>query len=163
MKKLEPTTNFKVKLALTGLALMSCNVQAIERINPPSVIDTTPFGFSQAVIAPSSSKSVFVSGQFAGTRKGQLVDGGMEAQMDQAFANLEAVIEATGAMPEQTVQIRVLIVDHREAYLDPLEKRIAALFGSHLPASTLIPVPRLALDGMLFEIEATLLIPENTE
>jgi enamine deaminase RidA (YjgF/YER057c/UK114 family) len=33
---------------------------------------------------------------------------------------------------------------------------LRAIWGDHpAPACTLIPVPRLALDGMLFEIEAT--------
>jgi enamine deaminase RidA (YjgF/YER057c/UK114 family) len=35
------------------------------------------------------------------------------------------------------------------------------MWGDKPPASTLIPVPRLALDGMLFEIDAFAVIPEN--
>jgi enamine deaminase RidA (YjgF/YER057c/UK114 family) len=36
-----------------------------------------------------------------------------------------------------------------------------AMWGDRKPASTLIPVPKLALDGMLFEIDAVAVIPEN--
>jgi enamine deaminase RidA (YjgF/YER057c/UK114 family) len=38
--------------------------------------------------------------------------------------------------------------------LEPLTAECLEFFGSALPAQTLVPVPRLALDGMLFEIEA---------
>jgi len=38
--------------------------------------------------------------------------------------------------------------------VEVMSKELTALFGSHLPAQTLVPVPRLALDGMLFEVGA---------
>ena len=83
----------------------------------------------------------------------------VEEQMTAAFANLRAAISAAGAQPHHVVQIRVFIVGHREKYLLQVAAEAKALFGDALPASTLIPVPRLALDDMLFEIEATLFVP----
>jgi enamine deaminase RidA (YjgF/YER057c/UK114 family) len=32
------------------------------------------------------------------------------------------------------------------------------MFGKTLPAQTLVPVPRLAVDGMLFEVEAVVVL-----
>lgn len=133
---------------------------SIKRINPAGVVDSSVYGFSQGVIAAAKGRYVFASGQFGGDENGNLVGDTMQSQMQQAFKNLKAVITGAGAVPEQVVQIRVLIVDHNESYLEPLHSEISALFAEHLPASTLIPVPRLALDGMLFEIEATLFMPE---
>ena len=93
---------------------------------------------------------------------GQVVGETVIEQMRVAFANLRRAIDAAGAKPEHVTHIRVLIVDHREDYLEPLATEVRALFGQSLPASTLIPVPRLALDTMLFEIEATLFVPMST-
>lgn len=142
---------------------MTANSSAaeIKRINPEGVFDSSKFGFSQSVIVPVKGNYIFVSGQFAGDLNGNLVGNNVVEQMKQSFKNLKRVIEASGAKPAHVVQIRILIVDHNESYLELLHQELSQLFGDHHPASTLIPVQRLALDGMLFEIEATLFIPEN--
>lgn len=52
-------------------------------------------------------------------------------------------------------KLTVLIVDHSEEKLHILSKELERAFGpGPKPTCTLIPVPRLALDGMLFEVEA---------
>lgn len=134
-------------------------VDDIERINPPSLIDSSPWGFSQIVVAPANSRVVFLSGQFSGNVDGDVVGRTVGEQMPIAFRNLAHAIEAAGAKPEHVAKIQVLIVDHEEAFLPQLVEETVNLFGEHHPASTLIPVPRLALDAMKFEIEATLAVP----
>ncbi len=42
--------------------------------------------------------------------------------------------------------------------LDVMTKHIVKTFGKALPAQSLVPVPRLALDGMLFEVDAVAVI-----
>jgi len=143
------------------MANPSIDTSGIQRLNPAGLFDTSPYGFSQVVTVPSTGKTVFVSGQFSGEIEGNVVGETVEEQMKLCFNNLRTAIYAAGAKPEHVVQIRVLIVDYREKYLIPLERQVQALFGDALPASTLIPVPRLALDDMLFEIEATLFVPER--
>ncbi|NEP03428.1 MAG: RidA family protein [Okeania sp. SIO2G4] len=148
---------FSINLA----AYPSVDVQAIQRLNPSGLFDTTPYGFSQVVTVPSTGKIVFVSGQFSGDLEGNVLGNTLEEQMHLSFQNLRTAIEAAGAKSEHVVQIRVLIVDYQEEDLILFQREIQELFGDALPVSTLIPVPRLALDDMLFEIEATLFIPEQ--
>ncbi len=140
------------------MTMANISAEEIQRINPKGVVDSRIFGFSQGVIAPADGHYVFVSGQYAGDENGVLVGDTMAAQMKQSFLNLKRVIEASGAKPGHVTQIRVLVVDHKESYLELFHREVTALFGDELPASTLIPVPRLALDGMLFEIEATVFV-----
>lgn len=81
--------------------------------------------------------------------------------MRQALKNLCTAIEAAGGTPQQIAKLTVLIVDHSEARLQVFgEELVHALGRGPKPACTLIPVPRLALDGMLFEVEAVVLLDE---
>ena len=135
----------------------------IQRLQPPGVVDASIWGFSQSVVVPAKGHYVFVSGQFSGTEDGRVIGDTHEEQIKQTYMNLKTVIEASGAQPSDVVQVRLLIKDYEPKHVDMLLKESSALFGEHLPASTLIPVPRLATDEMLFEIEATLFVPANRE
>ncbi len=75
-------------------------------------------------------------------------------QVAQAYASLAAVLEALGAGPEQVVKLVVYVVDHDMDKLGVLTEAVIRMFGDRLPAQTLVPVPKLAVDGMLFEVEA---------
>jgi enamine deaminase RidA (YjgF/YER057c/UK114 family) len=39
-----------------------------------------------------------------------------------------------------------------------LTQAVMGMFGSTLPAQTLVPVPKLAVDPMLFEVEAVVVL-----
>ncbi|VEP17813.1 conserved hypothetical protein [Hyella patelloides LEGE 07179] len=81
-------------------------------------------------------------------------------QLKQAFANLKIALIAAGTEPKYVVKISTFVVDHDELKLEQLTSEILAIWGKKTPAQTLVPVPRLALDGMLFEIDAIAIIPE---
>ncbi|WP_284735962.1 RidA family protein [Dongia deserti] len=54
----------------------------------------------------------------------------------------------------------MLIVDHSEERLHIFGEELTLALGEGpKPACTLIPVPRLALDGMLVEIDAVAVLP----
>jgi enamine deaminase RidA (YjgF/YER057c/UK114 family) len=50
------------------------------------------------------------------------------------------------------------VVDHDMSKLEVLTKTVKDVFGEALPAQILIPVPKLAVDGMLFEVEAVAIL-----
>ena len=64
-------------------------------------------------------------------------------------------LAAAGSQLRHVAKLTVLVVDHNEARLRVLAAAVERAWGdAPKPACTLIPVPRLALDGMLFEVEA---------
>lgn len=124
-------------------------------VNPATLPDPTPHGYSTAVITPAGGRLAFISGQ-----AGQAADGSLAPdfcqQVTQAHANLLTAITALGATPRQVVKLTLFVVDHEMAKLGPLTEAVRRVFGDQPPAQTLVPVPRLALDAMLFEVEAIL-------
>jgi enamine deaminase RidA (YjgF/YER057c/UK114 family) len=98
-----------------------------------------------------------VSGQGGQDRTGALSSDFGE-QVKQAYENLAAVVEALGARPEHVVKLTVFVVDHDMSKLGVLTETVVRMFGTRLPAQTLVPVPKLAIDPMLFEVEAVVLL-----
>ena len=81
-------------------------------------------------------------------------------QVRQALSNLRIALLAAGAGPGDIAKLTVLVVDHDEERLRVFGSELdLALDGRPKPTCTLIPVPRLALDGMLFEVEAVAVLP----
>lgn len=122
-------------------------------VNPSHLNDPTPNGYSTALIPPASGRLAFISGQGGQDQTGTLSPDFGE-QVKQAYANLAAVIEALGAHPDQVVKLSVFVVDHDMSKLGVLTENVTRMFGARLPAQTLVPVPKLAIDPMLFEVEA---------
>jgi enamine deaminase RidA (YjgF/YER057c/UK114 family) len=129
-------------------------------LNPPGLYDPAPNGYSHVGIVPAGTRLAFIAGQGGETADGQL-SSDFQQQVRQAMDKLSIAIAAAGGRPSQVVRLTVLIVDHSEQRLGILGEELARLFGEQLkPACTLIPVPRLALDGMLFEIDAVVALTE---
>lgn len=122
-------------------------------VNPQGLFDPTAFGYSQAVIASVGSRIAYISGQGGADSTGALSPD-FATQVEQAYANLRAAIDGVGAKPNQVIKLTIFVVDHDQSKLDVLTRHVIETFGEALPAQTLIPVSRLALDGMLFEVEA---------
>ncbi|MGH1395312.1 MAG: RidA family protein [Trichormus sp.] len=139
------------------------NNKDVELINPPTLYNATQNGYSHIAVTPARRRTVYISGQFGSDLQGNLVSSEFEPQLIQAFQNLRFALNAVGAKPEDVLKTTVLIVDHTQEKLIPLGREITKLWGFKPPANTLIPVPRLALDGMLFEIDAYAVIPEQPD
>jgi enamine deaminase RidA (YjgF/YER057c/UK114 family) len=121
--------------------------------NPSHLYDPTPNGYSTAVITPGVGRLAFISGQGGQDHAGSLsVE--FDEQVAQAYANLGAVLDALGARPEHVVKLTVFVVDHDMSKLGVLTENVTRVFGTTLPSQTLVPVPKLAIDSMLFEVEA---------
>lgn len=133
----------------------------VKLVNPPTLYNATQNGYSHIAVVPSKTITVYISGQFGSDLQGNLVSDDFEKQLIQAFKNLRFALAAVGAQPQDVAKTTILIADYNQNKLIPLGREIRNFWGLKPPANTLIPVPRLALDGMLFEIDAYAVIPEK--
>ncbi len=126
-------------------------------VNPTSLPNTTQYGYSQATVVAPNAKVIYVAGQIGITDEGP---NDFEHQVDRAFENMIAVLEAAGGRIEDVVKITLLIKDYDEEKLKYMVTKRRQVFGNNPPASILIPVPRLAFDSLKFEIDAVAVAPE---
>jgi enamine deaminase RidA (YjgF/YER057c/UK114 family) len=126
-------------------------------VNPPNLHDPSPNGYSTAVIVPLNSRVAYISGQGGQDSTGALSPD-FAVQVKQAYANLHAALDALGARPDQVAKLTVFVVDHDMSKLGVLTQNVKQMFGETLPAQTLVPVPKLAIDPMLFEVEAVVIL-----
>lgn len=96
---------------------------------------------------------LFVSGVVPVDGEGRLVgDGDVVAQARQVFTNLGAVLAAAGSDFSDVAKVTVYLVDIADRpRINPVRQEV---FGEVRPASTLIEVSRLAVEGARLEVEA---------
>jgi enamine deaminase RidA (YjgF/YER057c/UK114 family) len=123
-------------------------------INPDTLL--TPRGYTHIVTIAGPAKLIFISGQVAIDQEGKLVGAGdLTAQIGQATANLKAALVAAGSAPADIVKINTYIVNYKQSDYPAVREARAELFPeAQPPASTLVGVTSLAVDGLLVEIEA---------
>ena len=113
-------------------------------------------GYNQAEIIEGSSRQLICAGQTAVDGEGNPQHpGDMRSQISLALDNLEAVLAAAKMDLGNIVRLGVYATDVDEAFknFDLLGMRFGAIQSA--PPMTLLGVTRLAIPGLLFEIEAT--------
>lgn len=123
-------------------------------LNPPTLLQ--PRGYTHIVTVEGGGKMIFISGQVAVDKDGKLVGpGDLKTQIRQAGSNLKLALEAAGATPADIVKTNTYIVNYKQADYSALREARAELFPSgEPPASTLVGVTSLAVDGLMVEMEA---------
>jgi 2-iminobutanoate/2-iminopropanoate deaminase len=109
--------------------------------------------YSQAIIA---NGMVFTAGQVPlvpGTKA--LVEGDVQAQTRQVFANLSAVLEAAGTSLEKAVKTTVFLKDLND--FAAMNETYATFFPNDPPARSTVQVAKLPLDALV-EIEVIALL-----
>jgi enamine deaminase RidA (YjgF/YER057c/UK114 family) len=115
-------------------------------------------GFADAVTTSGAGRTIYVSGNVGFGSEGKVVEGGMGAEAEATFDNIERVLEQAGADFSQIVKINAFITDLDEypAYAAVRAERFPA---DKLPASATVQVAGL-LVGAHIEIDAVAFIPE---
>ena len=122
-------------------------------VNPTGLYDPAPNGYSHAVVAEGGARVAYIAGQGGEDASGALPPDFAD-QVRQAYAKLRIALDAVGAARAQVAKITTYVVGFDPSMLRVMTRYAKETFGDRLPAQTLVPVPRLALDGMLFEVDA---------
>ncbi|SRR6266567_3160925 len=75
-------------------------------------------------------------------RTGELVEGGMEGQLDRAISNLEAILEECGSSLDRVIRTQIMYTDPADA--EAMDAAYARRFDSPLPVRTIWGVSFLA-------------------
>jgi 2-iminobutanoate/2-iminopropanoate deaminase len=101
---------------------------------------------------------VFVSGQGAtDPETGQLAGPDIEAQTEQVFRNIGAILAAAGADFHHVLRCGVFLTDMKE--FAAMNRVYARVFGEHRPARTTVQVAALPHDGLKVEIDCIAYVP----
>jgi 2-iminobutanoate/2-iminopropanoate deaminase len=99
---------------------------------------------------------LYASGQLPMTPAGDMVQGDIEAQTEQVFNNIEAILKAAGGSLSQVVKATVFVQDLNDfARLNAVYER---RFAGHKPARSTVEVARLPRDARV-EIEIIARLP----
>lgn len=118
-----------------------------------------PRGYSNGVAA--EGRQVFIAGQVGWNAQCQFTSTSMAAQLQQALANVVAVLAEANGRPEHIVRL-TWFVTSRDDYLADLKgigEAYRAVMGKHFPPMSVVQVVALMEAEAKVEIEATAVIP----
>ncbi|REC79904.1 RidA family protein [Chryseobacterium elymi] len=135
------------------------NVATVVHKNPKDLFDPAPFAFSHATTNEVDGKYIFISGQSGGEGLEHHLSKDFRTQVKFSLKNLETVLADYRLGVNDVLKITVLMVDHDQEKLKIWTEEMHKVWKNNkFPASTLIPVPRLALDDMMIEVDAVAFI-----
>jgi enamine deaminase RidA (YjgF/YER057c/UK114 family) len=116
-------------------------------------------GFANGVAA--TGRQIFVAGQVGWNAQQRFESDDFVAQVEQALANIVAVLAEADARPEHLVRLTWYITDKREylARLPEVGGVYRRTIGRHFPAMSLVQVAALLEDRAKVEIVATAVVP----
>ena len=138
--------------------IRSGNVDKLTFSNPPGVYDPTPNAYSQLAVFPPGWRVILPAGQ-GGENEDQVLSKDFATQLRQALANTEIVLAAAGATMSDVAKLNLLVVGFDEDKFSVMRTEFDRVWGDQKPPLTLIPLPALALKGMLVEIDVIAVRP----
>lgn len=122
-----------------------------------------PIGYANGIVVPSG-RIVFIAGQVGWNEQQKFSSESLAPQFEQALKNVLAVLAEAGGMPHHICRITAYCID-RPAYLASraeLGRIWQRLMGKHYPAMSMIFVADLLDHPAKIELEATAVIPTDT-
>lgn len=133
--------------------------QAVHIFNPETMAKPTA-GYSQ-VAEVSGGKTVYIAGQVAQDRSGNLVGkDDFRAQVQQIFENLKAAVEASGGSFNDVVKLNYYCSENVDPSLLPAVREIRDKYvnTANPPVSTFVVVKRLVRPEWLIEVDAVAVV-----
>ena len=124
-------------------------IKEVKSINAPQAIGP----YSQAI---NYNGLCFLSGQIPLDKSGQLVKGGLRAQAEQVFKNIEAVLVEQESTLKNIIKLNVYLIDI--GGFDVVNNLMTELFEAPYPARALVEVSALPKKSSI-EIEVVAHIP----
>lgn len=117
----------------------------------PKSIAAPSSPYSHAVEVPAGARTLHISGQIGIKPDGSAAEG-IEAQVEQAWKNLVAILEEAGMGVEDIVRTTTFVT--KPDYVAATRPVRAKYLGDLKPASTMLVVAALARPELFFELEA---------
>lgn len=126
----------------------------ITRINPAE-LHPTP-GYHHVTVV-EAGRTAYLAGQCPLDKEGNLVDGGIDAQIDAVAANALTALAAVDAKPGDVVRSHIYVVSADRAVLAAAWQRLneSVIAAAFTTASTLLGVAQLGYPGQLVEVDLT--------
>lgn len=131
------------------------NKASLKFSNPKTLYNPQPFAYSHTAEVKNFSRIIHISGQGGENQQGLLSDI-FEHQTAQVFCNIQKALQHVNVEFSDIAILRIFVVDHTTEKHQFLIQEMQKYWKNlNFPACSLIPVPCLAIPGMLIEIEAT--------
>ena len=146
------------KLILASIAIACVCISTAGQTSTPSKRRAVKTGPPNGIFSPAiiTGDLVFTSGQIGiDSKTGQIVEGGIEAQTQQVFKNLAAVLEAAGSSVDHILKATVFLADMND--YNVMNELYRKQFKGDPPARTTVQVARLPRDAKI-EIEAVAIL-----
>jgi len=145
-----------VLLSIVAFGFAQTRRQGLRYLNPQSL--STPTGYSH-VVEVNSGRTIYIAGQVALDRSGNLVGkGDFAAQTKQVFENLKLALASVGATFDNVVKVNTYVTDMSQ--IETLRNIRNTYYGKNAPASTLVQIGKLAREDLMIEIEAIAVMQE---
>ena len=97
--------------------------------------------------------TIYIAGQVSHDDKGKIVGRkDMEAQMRQAYNNIQKILEQYGATMDNVVEEILFVTDMETAFAAATKCRREIFSGTPIVASTIVQIQRLAFPELMIEI-----------
>lgn len=129
----------------------------IKHCNPAELGE--PLGLYSHISRARASEFIFIAGQVAVDRQGTIIGkGDFEAQMRQAFTNIECALRSVECTFANVVKFTTYLVHSQdiERFMAVRRNLFPNLFpGGAYPPNTLLIIDRLVKEELLIEVETT--------
>ena len=132
------------------------NAVAIEAVEVEA-LSTPPEPYSHAIRA---GNTIYLAGQVAFNREGEIVGDTVEEQARQVWQNIADILEAAGSSVADVVKVTYIMQDIREIAEEfPVREEMFA--GRPFPAVTAMQAAALGLPGLKMEVDVIAVMSDD--